>query len=51
MIGATPIEKPIYSVVNRNWVYIVMVIDATPFTPNNLIIVKLKKNVVIAVDN
>ena len=34
MTGATPIEKPINNVVSKNCVYIIIVIEATPFTPN-----------------
>lgn len=46
-----PIEKPINNVVSKNCVYIIIVIEATPFTPNKFIIVRLKKNVVIAVES
>ena len=51
MTGATPIEKPINNVVSKNCVYIIIVIEATPFTPNKFIIVRLKKNVVIALQH
>lgn len=49
-IGATPIEKPKYNEVNKNWLYNTIVIAATPSSPNNLSIVILNKKVTIAID-
>ena len=53
MTGATPIEKPINNVVSKNCVYIIIVIEATPFTPNKFIICLLytstEKNIAFSV--